>query len=310
MDVYGSLRGAPDHSDIVSRLDREQRRGLLQRSNLKGLLHLAGHLAALVVTGSLIAAGVPGWPVLLPLHGILLVFLFCLQHEAVHKTPFRGAGLNAAAAWGAGLVNLLPPVWFQHFHMDHHRYTHDPERDPELARPLPRSKAGLAWHISGGPYCIGQMRTLLVNAAGLNRDAFVPPPARNAVAWEARWFLAVYLAAAAVSILLGSAALVWLWLLPALLGQPFLRIYLLAEHTGCPHVSNMLENTRTTLTGPLVRFVAWNMPYHVEHHAYPAVPFHKLPAFHAVLRDHLTATANGYPAATRATTAAILRGEA
>ena len=300
----------PDHCDIVSRLGREQRHGLLLRSNLKGLLHLAGHLAALGVTGSLIALKAPGWPVLLPLHGILLVFLFCLQHEAVHKTPFRSAGLNAAAAWGAGLVNLLPPVWFQHFHMDHHRYTHDPARDPELSRPLPRSKAGLAWYITGGPYWCGQIRTLLVNAAGQNRDAFIPRPARTPVAREARLFLAIYLAAGAVSILFGTAALLWLWLLPALLGQPFLRLYLLAEHTGCPHVASMLENTRTILTTPLVRFVAWNMPYHVEHHTYPAVPFHKLPAFYDVLRDHLTVTANGYAAATRATTTAVLRGEA
>ncbi len=299
-----------DHHDILGRLGREQRRRLLQRSNLKGLLHLAGHLAALGVTGSIIALEAPGWPLLLPIHGILLVFLFCLQHEAVHKTPFRGAGLNAAAAWGAGLVRLLPPVWFQRFHMDHHRYTHDPARDPELARPLPWSKAGLAWHISGGPYWIGQMHTLLVNAAGLNRDAFVPAPARPAVAREARWFLGLYVAAAGGSVLAGSAVLWWLWLLPALLGEPFLRIYLLAEHTGCRHVPNMLENTRTTLTSPLVRFIAWNMPFHVEHHAYPAVPFYKLPAFHDVFRDHLAVTANGYPAATRAATAAVLRDAA
>ena len=299
-----------DHYDIVGRLDRDQRRGLLERSDLKGLLHLAGHLAALGITGALIALGVPGWPLLLPLHGILLVFLFCLEHEAVHKTPFRGAGLNAAAAWSAGLVNLLPPAWFHDFHMDHHRYTHDPARDPELARPLPRSKAGLAWYMTGGPYWIDQARTLAVNAAGLNRDVFVSPAARTAVAREGRWFLVIYLAAAAVSILAGTAALWWLWLLPALLGQPFLRLYLLAEHTGCAHVPSMLENTRTTFTTPLLRFIAWNMPYHVEHHAYPAVPFHNLPAFHGVLRDHLIVTANGYPAATRAAAAAVLRGAA
>ncbi|MDE0704359.1 MAG: fatty acid desaturase [Rhodospirillaceae bacterium] len=310
MDADGPVRRKSDHRDVVGRLGREQRRELLQRSDRKGLAHLAGHLAMLAVTGTLIALEAPGWPVLLLPHGILLVFLFCLQHEAVHKTPFRSAWLNAAAGWGTGLVNLLPPVWFHHFHMDHHRYTHDPERDPELARPLPASKAGLAWLIAGGPYWTSQIRTLLVNAAGRNRDGFVPPSARAAVAWEARSFLAAYLAAAGLSVLAGSAALLWLWVLPALLGQPFLRVYLLAEHTGCPHVANMLENTRTTFTNRLVRFIAWNMPYHVEHHAYPAVPFHRLPAFHTVLRGHLSVTADGYRAATRATTGAILRGEA
>ena len=95
-----------------------------------------------------------------------------------------------------------------------------------------------------------------------------------------------------------------------MLGQPFLRLYLLTEHTGCPHVPEMLRNTRTTFTNPLVRFFTWNMPYHVEHHVHPTVPFHRLPAFHRVLRDELTVTANGYPAAARAAVSAALRGEA
>ena len=36
------------------------------------------------------------------------------------------------------------------------------------------------------------------------------------------------------------------------------------------------------------------MPYHAEHHAYPAVPFHKLPEFHEILQRHLKETENGY----------------
>ncbi|WP_246694633.1 fatty acid desaturase, partial [Mesorhizobium sp. M2D.F.Ca.ET.147.01.1.1] len=72
---------------------------------------------------------------------------------------------------------------------------------------------------------------------------------------------------------------------PALLGQPFLRLYLMAEHGRCPLVANMLENTRTTLTNWFVHKLAWNMPYHAEHHAYPGVPFHQLPEFHRLIGD-------------------------
>ena len=126
----------------------------------------------------------------------------------------------------------------------------------------------------------------MTNAAGSNRDAFVPPRSRAALAREARCFVAIYLALAAGSFLLGTAALFWLWLLPVLLGEPFLRVYLLAEHTGCPHVPAMLRNTRTTFTTALVRFLAWNMPFHVEHHAWPCrARFHKLPAVHDILRE-------------------------
>ena len=82
------------------------------------------------------------------------------------------------------------------------------------------------------------------------------------------------------------AALIY-WVMPMLLGQPFLRLYLLAEHGGCPKVRDMLANTRTTKTTALVRFLAWNMPYHTEHHVYPAVPFHRLPEAHDLLKDKL-----------------------
>lgn len=54
----------------------------------------------------------------------------------------------------------------------------------------------------------------------------------------------------------------------------------MAEQTGCASTRDCLENTRTTLTLALVRLVAWNMPYHAEHHSYPAVPFHALPGLH------------------------------
>jgi len=87
--------------------------------------------------------------------------------------------------------------------------------------------------------------------------------------------------------------------LPALAGQPFLRSYLLAEHTLCPLVPDMLANSRTTRTNAIVRFLAWNMPYHAEHHAFPSVPFHALPALHRDLRSDLKVVAQGYIAVNR-----------
>jgi fatty acid desaturase len=62
----------------------------------------------------------------------------------------------------------------------------------------------------------------------------------------------------------------------------------------------MFLNTRTTFTNRLVRFLAWNMPYHAEHHVFPAVPFHKLPDLHRLTRAHLGPTAEGYAAFSRA----------
>jgi fatty acid desaturase len=43
-----------------------------------------------------------------------------------------------------------------------------------------------------------------------------------------------------------------------------------------------------------VRFLMWNLPYHAEHHLFPSIPFHQLPAAHRFLRAHLGALASGY----------------
>ena len=116
---------------------------------------------------------------------------------------------------------------------------------------------------------------------------------------EARILLAFYGVLAAVSVAAGSWLAVGFWLVPVLIGQPFLRLYLLAEHTECPLEPDMLRNSRTTRSNALVRWLAWNMPYHAEHHAFPAIPFHALPAAHRLVRPHLKVTAPGYLAAQR-----------
>jgi len=134
---------------------------------------------------------------------------------------------------------------------------------------------------------------------GRTPESFYKDRQRAAVVREARILLAIYGAVAAASIVTGSVAPLTLWVVPALLGQPFLRLYLLAEHALCPLAPDMLENTRTTYTNRAVRFIAWNMPFHAEHHAWPSVPFHALPRVNELVRDRLKITAPGYVAVQR-----------
>ena len=89
------------------------------------------------------------------------------------------------------------------------------------------------------------------------------------------------------------------WFIPVVLAQPFLRALLVAEHTGCSQDQNGLSNTRTTAASFPIRLLMWNMPFHAEHHLYPAVPFHHLPALHGQVRDRLLYLAPGYRAANR-----------
>ena len=293
----------------------EERKALVRltaRSDLKGLVQLGCHLCALLATGALVwSARSTSW--LLPamlLHGIILVFLFAPLHEGVHWTAFRSRRLNDAVAWACGALLLLPPGYFRAFHFAHHRHTQDPARDPELASPKPGTLRAYVWHLSGLPYWRERIATTARHACGRVYEPFIGARQRPEIVREARLLAAAYLLALLSSIAASSPALLYLWLGPILLGQPFLRLYLLAEHTGCPLVANMLENSRTTLSLAPLRRLAWNMPYHAEHHAYPALPFHALPAAHRALKAHIKVQAPGYVAVHREILAGLASGDA
>lgn len=285
----------PTHETLIAEMTREQRHALLQRSDVSGLLHLAWHWGAILAVGAGIVSQVPYWQGLLPIQGILIITTFSLLHETTHKTPFRSAWLNTLAGHVCGFLIMIMPLWFRHFHTDHHRYTNNPDKDPELGAPRPSTWSQYLWYLTGVPVWWSQIRTILVTACLSNNDSYVPQKDRGRVRGEAVCFLAGYGACIGLSFYYETMILAWVWGVPVVLGQPFLRAYLLAEHGGCASGDNMLENTRTTFTNPVTRFLMWNMPYHIEHHAFPAVPFHKLPEFHARLRPHLGVTSAGYP---------------
>jgi fatty acid desaturase len=52
------------------------------------------------------------------------------------------------------------------------------------------------------------------------------------------------------------------------------------EHLGLPHIDTITQNTRSTRTNALMRWMGWNMQYHTAHHAFPGVPCYRLPALH------------------------------
>lgn len=286
-----------DQKAFLASVPADRREAMVARSNRAGLWHLAGHLGLILGTALLIGVGVPGWWALIAVQGVLIVFLFTLEHEATHRTPFASERVNDAAGRVAGFLLLLPFEWFRYFHLAHHRWTNIAGKDPELEGGKPETRAAWVWHVSGIPYWIAGVRLVARLVRGRADDDFIPPAARSRVVWEARGMAAGYLVVAATPAL--WPLLWWVWVLPVLMGQPFLRLYLLAEHGDCPKVANMFQNTRTTFTNRAVRFLAWNMPYHVEHHVWPQVPFHRLPEVHRMMRGELQVTADGYAAFTK-----------
>jgi fatty acid desaturase len=281
----------------IALLPRDRVRQLSRRSDARGALQFGFHLGLLATTGLLVwASRGHAWLAgALILHGMVLAFLFCALHECIHRTAFASRRLNDAVAWGCGALLILPPGYFRLFHFEHHRHTQDRARDPELAVPAPATAAAYFWRVSGLPYWRERLQTTLRHAlTGRVTEPFVPPARAAEVVREARILWGCYLIVAAVSLYLQRADVLIYWIVPALLGQPFLRLFLLAEHTGCAFDDDMLLNTRTTYTNGAVLLLTWRMPYHAEHHSFPSVPFHALASVNALLPAAKRVTAPGY----------------
>lgn len=283
-----------DHKDFLTSLTADQRVGLTQKSNHPAVLRLLVLSSCILLLAVLIGSQTPYWPVLLLPLGILLVFLFTLMHETSHGTAFKSTALNRWVSYVCGWILFLPPAWFRYFHLAHHRHTQNPEKDPELQSSKPTTWPRYLIHSTGATVWLGSFRALTRNALGHADNHYIPASAHDTLCKESRFMLIGYLVCLLVSMALSTTLLLKIWIIPIVLGQPFLRLYLLAEHGGCALSSNMFDNTRTTFTTGALRFLSWNMSYHTEHHVYPTVPFHRLPKMHTLLDEHLRQTANGY----------------
>jgi len=128
-------------------------KGFAARSDAQGWRQLALHVALLLATGTLVALA-PGWWVMpaMLLLGIVQVALFAPFHETAHYTAFEHRRVNAVVGWLSGAPALYNWHFYQLYHTAHHRFTQDPERDPELLTPPPTTLDGYLLRVLSVPY--------------------------------------------------------------------------------------------------------------------------------------------------------------
>ena len=278
-----------------------QIKALSERSDWRGAVQLGFHLTLVLLAGWWVAAAAPphlSWTLLpaMLLLGIAQAALFAPIHETMHLTAFRSRRANAVAGWLSSCPSMLNWHFYTAFHLAHHRHTQDPARDPELEVLPPSTLDAYLLRICAAPYWRARARVLRACWRGdVSAMPYITERSAPKVIRSVRLMTLFMGGCATLSILLvGPWAPLVFWLGPQLLGQPFLRLYLLTEHTLCTMDANGLTNTRTTLTNRLVRAVMWNMSFHTEHHLYPSIPFHRLPDAHVAIRDRLGVVQDGY----------------
>jgi len=271
-------------SSLADLIGAERLKQLSRKSDLHGCLQLGSHLGALALSGTALSLAWGSlWAVpLFAMHGILINFLYAGQHELSHWTVFRTRILNELFGRLFGLVLIYPRDFDQVQHFAHHRFTQDWQRDGELARPPYTLASYLLW-MSGISYWYSRARRIVRFAGGIVTEPYIPEGRRAELMREARWHLAGYVAIAVASAVAGSTLALELWLLPMLAMKPVHQLQNTIEHLGLPHVDSILENTRSTRTNGLMRWLAWNMQYHTAHHAFPGVPCYRLRGLHEAM---------------------------
>jgi hypothetical protein len=147
--------------------------------------------------------------------------------------------------------------------------------------------------LTGWPFGFERVFKMMKVAVGKVEDPWVKEAGlEKTVRIEAGIYAVLYVACMVAAVLDERVreVVVFYWIVPHMLGAGHLRYYQFCEHRGCEtgdwDILDPWGACRTTDGNWLYKKLAWNMPYHIEHHAWPAVPFHLLPKINQRIRDN------------------------
>jgi fatty acid desaturase len=252
-------------------------RVLNMRSDLWGTVQMTSHLGAILLVGYLhsLAMGT-GWMWLTGfILGVLLNFLYAAQHELSHATVFATRKVNEVFGRLIGFVMIFPRDYDQVMHFAHHTYTQKWEKDGELVREPYTLITYLLW-LSGITYWRNRIFGIIRRSKGIIVEPFIRLGEEGKVIRESRIHIVLYVLIVGISLAIHSWAAFIFWILPMMLTKPIHQLQNTIEHLGLSHDADILENTRSTRTNAMLRWLCWQMPYHTAHHIFPSVPFWKL----------------------------------
>ncbi len=265
-------------------LEPAELRALNERSDAMGWAQMGSHLAAIAIFCILHSFAMGSWWVLLTgfVLGVLINFLYAAQHELSHATVFKTRKLNEFFGRAVGFAMIFPRDFDQIMHFAHHTYTQNWEKDGELVREPYTLRSYLLW-VFGPTYWRNRFLGIVRRARGIILEPFIRPEEHDKVIYESRLHLVGYGVILLLSFAFQSWAALTFWLIPMILTKPIHQLQNTIEHLGLSHQDDILENTRSTRTNALMRWLCWQMPYHTAHHTFPSVPFWKLRALNSKL---------------------------
>ena len=290
------------HTDVP----RKEMKALMTRADQPALRDTALLFAAMI---GFAAAGIALWPswASAPFwlaYGVLYGSAMDSRwHECGHGTAFKTRWINDALYQVASFCMMRNPTTWRWSHARHHTDTIIVGRDPEIAIMRPPEVLKLALAFIGLRDVAQAIPRMLLNASGrLHPDeaTWIPEQEQPKAIRAARVWVRIYAATIALALWTGSFLPLMLVGLPRIYGAWHHVLTGFLQHGGlADNVIDHRLNSRTVYMNPVSRFIYWNMNYHVEHHMFPMVPYHALPALHEKIKHDLPAPNRSMPDAWR-----------
>jgi fatty acid desaturase len=274
-------------------IDRKRLKELMKRKDWPGIRDTFLWFGSLIALGTL---GYYTWGTwwALPVFIAYGVFYYSpgnsRWHECSHYTAFKTQWMNEAVYHIASFFIMRPGTLWRWEHARHHTDTVIVGRDPEIVTSRPPNFKIILMNVFNLDLFKREfLRAIRHSFKALDESEkdIIPATERGKVYWEARIYLLVYLLLIGLSIYFGSILPLMYIGFPAMYGAWLTNsVFFLTEHGGLDE--DVLDHrmcTRTLYMNPVFEFLHWNMNYHIEHHMFPMVPYHALPAVHQEIKD-------------------------
>ena len=219
-------------------------------------------------------------------------------HECGHRTAFKSNWMNDAVYYLASFMVWREAVSWRWSHVRHHSDTIIVGRDPEIANPRPmrlRRPLKECLGLSSNP---GETRKIMTNVVGrLTPEEldYIPESEHPKAILTARVYVVLWALTVGAAVATRSAEPLLFVIGPSFYGKWLMVAYGVTQHAGL--AEDTLDhrlNSRTVRMNRLHRYLYWNMNFHIEHHMFPTVPFHALPALHEHVKADLPPVYPGF----------------
>lgn len=292
--------GLVDAEWYLSPMPRARLRDMVTRRDLPAIRDTLIWFSLLGVSGYLGYLLWGSWWSVLPfaVYGILFTSSSDSRwHETLHGTAFKTDWMNNTLYEIAAFMVCRESTPWRWSHIRHHSDTYIKGVDPEITFRRPPTAWDLFAIFTNLKHVPLEYRNIFIHAFGRlmpSEEHYVPESQHRRMFVIARIYLVIYACVFGTAIYTSSLLPLMFVVLPSFYGQWLLPIFGLPQHIAL--AEDTLDhrlNSRTVYMNPVIRFLYWNMNYHIEHHMYPMVPYHQLPRLHKSIKDDLPPTYRG-----------------